>query len=318
MSVKNDFMWSALVHLSTNMWYEETDTKWIGPNLWQIPASSKMRFDMDIWKRYVQKLKDSGTNTIVIDMGDGVVYESHPELAIEGSLTKQAFADEISRLSDMGFTVIPKLNFSTTHDAWMKEYSRMVSTTPYYKLCDDLIDEVSELFQSKYFHIGMDEEVYDNQKTYNYVAIRQHELWWGDLYRLINRVERNGKRVMMWSDYARHRPDEFVQKCPKSVVQCVWYYFREFEEPLAPSNEIRVRPFEIFEKHGFDQVPGGSTCYFKENFELLTQYCKKTISDEHLLGFLQTSWASVTPADEEKLNVSAETIENARKLYYKS
>ena len=47
----------------------------------------------------------------------------------------------------------------TGHDAWMKQYSRMVSTPEYYSFCDDIINEVCETFDyPAYFHIGMDEE----------------------------------------------------------------------------------------------------------------------------------------------------------------
>ncbi|MBQ1229154.1 MAG: uracil permease, partial [Firmicutes bacterium] len=41
----------------------------------------------------------------------------------------------------MGITIIPKLNFSTNHDVWLGEYSRMVSTSIYYGVCRDLIND---------------------------------------------------------------------------------------------------------------------------------------------------------------------------------
>ena len=94
MNVQHDFLWSALVHLSTNMWYEETDTKCKGPKLWQVPASSSMRLDRKVWNDYIDNLKASGVNTLVIDVGDGIVYDSHPELAIKGSWSQ----DEIRYL----------------------------------------------------------------------------------------------------------------------------------------------------------------------------------------------------------------------------
>ena len=58
------------------------------------------------------------------------------------------FTAELERLKNMGFKLIPKLNFSSCHDIWMKEYSRMVSTEPYYQVCADLIKEVCEIFES--------------------------------------------------------------------------------------------------------------------------------------------------------------------------
>lgn len=319
MGVQHDFMWGMLVHLGTNMWYEPGDKGHEAfTELWEIPGSDEMRLDKNVWDEYMVHLKNCGINTLVIDLGDGMVYESHPELAIKGSWTKEEMRAELNKLNEMGFEVVPKLNFSSCHDAWMKEYSRMLSTPTYYKVCEDLINEVCDLFKPRYFHIGFDEEAYDMQKHYSYVVIRQNDLWWSDLYRLINMVEKNNARVMMWSDYMRHRPEEFLEKCPKSVIQCNWYYFNNFGldgEEMDHETEIRVKPFELLEKHGFDQIPGGSSCYFDDNLTLLSGYCKNTVSKEHLLGFLQTSWATVTEKQRDAIMKSADCVKKAIEKY---
>lgn len=315
MSVQHDFMWSTLVHLGTNLWYEEGNYSGGERKTWKSPASPDLRFDRATWDAYLLRLREKGTNTIILDVAEALVYQSHPELAVNGSWTREEMLAELSRLNDMGFEVIPKLNFSSTHDTWLKEYSLMVSTPVYYQVCKDLIDEVAEIFKPRYIHLGMDEEVYENQKNYDYVVIRQNDLWWHDLYYLVDCVEKNNARAMIWSDYARHRPDEFVEKCPKSVVQCVWYYFNEFGENLSPVCEVRVRPYEILDRAGFDQLPTGSVEYFDENLELLVKYCSEHVSKEHLLGFMQTTWEAVQPEWQDMLNKGADTVEAARAWY---
>ena len=40
--------------------------------------------------------------------------------------------------------------------------------------------------------------------------------------------------------------------------------------------------------------------YYKENMQLLAKYCKEHVSREHLLGFIQTTWASVEKKYKEK------------------
>lgn len=48
----------------------------------------------------------------------------------------------------------------------------MVSTPAYYQCCKELIDEVTELFPSpRFFHIGMDEEKFNEQIFYNYQTV---------------------------------------------------------------------------------------------------------------------------------------------------
>lgn len=315
--MNNDKIWSTLVHLGTNLWYEEGNTRGQDENkLWKSPASPDIRFDRSVWDEYLAHIQKNGINTIILDIADALQYKSHPEISCRGAWTHEEIKSELNRLRKMGIGVIPKLNFSTCHDEWLGVYSRMISTPVYYEVCKDLIDEVCELFNAKYLHIGFDEEIYENQAKYDFVVIRQNDLWWHDLEFFNNCIKANGARTMLWSDYARHKPDEFVKRCPKDIVQCVWYYFKEFgKEGLSPENEIRVRPIDIFEKAGFDQLPTGSIEYFDENFELLVKYCKENISDQHLLGFMQTTWESVTPEWQEYLNRSTELVRAAREWF---
>lgn len=318
--MSDKLIWGVLVHLGTNLWYEVGNTRGVPENsdnvkVWNDAASTKLRFDMATFDRLLQKFKSSGVNTIILDIAEGLRYESHPELAIEGSLSRAQMEVLLSKLYDMGFDVIPKLNFSTTHDAWLGEYSRMVSTSVYYKVCRDLIEEVCDIFKPKYLHLGMDEEGIDCQSKFDYIVIRNNDLWWQDLYYLVECVESCGVRAMMWSDYARHHLEEFVEKCPKSVVQCVWYYFNKFGEDMEEMHEIRVRPYAELNKHGFDQLPVGSIEYDRDNFEKLCLYCKDVISEEHLLGFGTTTWASTLPEWEEFISVAADTVAESIEAY---
>ncbi len=291
-----------LIHIGTNLWYEvdnhrgEEDKK-----VWRCAAENTMRFDKKLFNELIDYLPSCGVNAVVLDLADGIVYESHPELAIEGSLTRAELTEILTKLDSLGLQVIPKLNFSTCHDYWMKDYAKMVSTKLYYEVCRDLIDEVCEVFRPQILHLGMDEEVYENQAKYDYVVIRQNDLWWHDLYFLVEQVEKNGVKACIWSDYARHRPQEFVEKCPKSLMQCPWYYFNQFEGALSEECQIRVAPFTILSDAGFEVIAGGSNEYFDENITLLHNYCKKHLPKEKYKGIIQTTWTATTEEWREEL-----------------
>lgn len=315
--MKENFIKGILIHLGTNLWYEEgnhraEEEEEDGYKVWKSAASSGMRFDKKLFDEFVDYLPSCGINTIVLDLADGIVYESHPELAIEGSLSRKETLEMIARLRERGLKIIPKLNFSTCHDVWMKDYARMVSTPKYYEVCRDLINEVCALFQPEIFHLGMDEEVYENQAKYDYVVIRQNNLWWHDLYFLIDCVEANGARACIWSDYARHKPQEFVEKCPKSLVQAPWYYFNRFEGELTESERSRVEPFKIIGDAGYDVLAGGSNEYFKENIRLLHEHCKKYIAEEQYVGIIQTTWAPTTEGWREELFAAADLMKEVQ------
>ena len=315
--MNNEKMWCMLIHLGTNMWFEEGNFRGNGEYIWRSPASDSLRFDRDVFYRYLDALRAEGANTVVLDVGEGMRYESHPELAVKGSYTHAEMREMIDYMHSLGFEVIPKLNFSTCHDAWLGEYSRMVSTSVYYNVCRDIINEVCEVFKPRFLHLGMDEENYPNQKDYDYIVIRNNDLWWQDLYFLVDCVEANGVRAMMWSDYARHRPEEFLEKIPRSVVQCNWYYFDKFGEDMDEQCFIRVRPFKLLADAGIDQLPGGSTEYYRNNLEKMAEYLRDNIDPAHILGMLETTWRGTLPAREEFLIDSAAALGDARRAFEK-
>lgn len=311
-------MWSMLIHLGTNLWYEEGNTNGGGGRVWKSPASDTLRFDRDTFYRYLDTLRCEGVNTVILDVAEGLRYESHPELVVNGSYTHAEMREMLDYMRSLGFSVIPKLNFSTCHDIWLREYSYMVSTPTYYAVCRDLITEVCKLFDAEYMHLGMDEENYPNQHLYDYAVVRQNDLWWHDLLFLVDCVEKCGARAMMWSDYARHRPDEFLRRIPKSVVQCNWYYFNRYADDYTTLDEealIRVRPFHLFAEAGIDQLATGSSEYNAYCITEMAKYLAEKIDNTHLLGFMQTTWSETTAEREEELLTSAKQLGDAKRIY---
>lgn len=290
--IKDDFMWTMLIHLGTNMWNEEGNTKTIvgEPQDPEAIASSTLRCDRQLWDQVIEKARQAGVNTLIIDLGEGMVYESHPELAVKGSWTRDEMKAELARLRAMGFDVVPKMNFSAGHDIWLGEYSFMLGSSIYRQVCADLISEVCEVFKPKYFHLGMDEETWNDQSHLNYAVIRQNGVYWRDFYHLVDCVEKENVRPWIWSDRMWHHTDEFLEKMPKSVLQSNWYYSIDFAKPKDSLREHRIKCFEILDQHGFDQVPTGSDFGYYENMEVLAKYCYERLNHDHLKGFMQTPW----------------------------
>jgi hypothetical protein len=275
-------IWGNLLHLSYNMWLD-----WVPPgNQRNGVYQPYLRFDRKLWEDLTGRMADSGMNMVVIDLGDGVRYRSHPEIAVENAWSPDALVKELARLRKLGLEPIPKLNFSATHDAWLGKYARMVSTEPYYAVCRDLIREVVELFDKpRFFHLGMDEETAAHQKEFLYTVVRQFDLWWRDFLALVDHVEKAGSRPWIWSDYVWDHEEEFFKRMPKSVLQSNWYYGVDF----GP----KVRAAEAYKEladQGFDQVPTGSNWSSPKNFQMTVDFCTKHVSGDHLLGFLQTPW----------------------------
>jgi hypothetical protein len=280
----NDMIWAQLIHLGFNMWADR-DTR-PGWNIEYTTAQPQVRCDEQLWDELMEHYAAVGINTVVIDLGEGVEYESHPELAVEGTWSKEKLAGKLARMRELGLTPIPKMNFSTAHDIWLGEYSRMISTSIYYKVVSDLIAEAIELFDNPpLFHLGMDEENWGNQKNYDICVIRQYDLWWHDVLFFVDQVEKAGSRAWVWSDYMWEFRDIYLERMPKSVMQSNWYYGYDFTSDLTG-----VEAYLALEEHGYDQIPTGSNWTEPANFEKTVNYCTDNIATERLKGFMQSIW----------------------------
>lgn len=289
-SGKTPLIWGNLIHLSYNMWCDRMPDAWgnhTKEQLHHVMVSDRLRFDESLYNDILKRMKQAGMNMIVIDLGDAIQYESHPEIAVKGAWSQAKLKAELKKMREMGLEPIPKLNFSAGHDQWLHDYSRMVSTPTYYKVCRELIEETVQLFDKpRFFHLGYDEETFGNQSKYAIAIVRQHELWWHDFNFFVEAVEKTGSRPWIWSDFAWTHPQEFYEKMPKSVLQSNWYYGMRFDRTDDP----KVKTFLDLEKHGFDQVPTGSNWTTADNFEALVKWCRPRIGAERLKGFLQTPW----------------------------
>jgi len=277
------FIWANLIHLSYNMWGDR-----FAPDRQAIYVHPKqyLRCDDTLWDDIVQTTADAGMNMVIIDLGDGVQYESHPEISLCDAWSKDRLRRELVKMRELGLEPIPKLNFSAGHDPWLGEYSRMVSTSTYYAVCRDLIAEVIELFDTpRFFHLGMDEETAPIQRYNNLVIVRQYELWWHDMYFLFDEVERGGSRPWVWADYARHHPEDFVKNMPKSAVQSNWYHRADFSR-----DNPDVMAYHLLDEHGYDQIPAASNYRMPGNFQMTVDYFAEHFDPKHLLGIQMNVW----------------------------
>ena len=287
-------IWAFMVHLGCNCWADHTVDRWGDSAGLQAESHSPedyMRFDDDEWQFITSRVAALGGNMVLLDLAEGLQYESHPELSAKGAWSKERLEKEMRRLAELGIELIPKLNFSTGHDTWLKEYHRMVSTPDYYRVCSDLIAEVSELFgKPRFFHLGYDEETIHNQRASHFAVVRQGELWWHDFLWFNETVKKAGSRSWIWSDYGWRHRDEFLARMPRDVLQSNWYYYHIDGEQDKEHLE-RIAFFDELDKAGFDQIPCGSAYSWKPNFTELVRYCRRHLAgSSRLKGFMLAPW----------------------------
>ena len=298
---------AMLMHLGWNMWSDIPVDAWgpyKGEELSCVCASDRVRTDFGVWRRVTEEMAACGYNMIVIDLGEAMVYPSHPELAAKGALDPAAMRQELDRLRGLGLEPIPKVNFSTAHDAWLGVYERMVSTETYYRVCSDVLRDVAEIFDTpRFVHLGYDEETASHQARYSCSIVRQGELWWHDFLWFAETVRKTGMRPWIWSDFIWHHRDDFLKRMPRDVMQSNWYYGAEFDAAKLANDfqRMRVKCYEDLDKAGFDQVPCGSNWSCDESLPNTVAFARRTISSARLKGFLNAPWYFPSPVREQKL-----------------
>lgn len=330
-------IWGIMVYLSRNQW---------------MPMRDEIVFSDEFWDYLIDSCAENGINTILLDVGDGVQYSKHPELALKNSWSAERVRQEVRKCREKGIEIIPKVNFSTDHAFWLKDYYRMTSTSVYYELCRDIIGEIYDMFQPKYIHLGMDEENYETLKKYDYIVLRKGELLMHDLKFMIDEVNSLGAKPVIWADCFLSHPDLFTSHIPADdVILMPWYYHTFKRESFTPvkvwweilglqdqvnyaehpeykkgiryieerSNHVKFRETAApYMKHGYKYIPTPSTWGRNDrNTEELIEYFRDGApSDDQILGFITAPWANTIFDNKEKFDKSIKLLREAREKLY--
>ena len=290
--IKTEKIWAYLIHLGSNMWTKKGRITTGVRHEEDFTYKDKMFCQKDVWTRVTEFLPTCGINTLVIDIGEGIVLDSHPEIAIPGAWTKEEMRAELTRLRGLGLTPIPKFNFSCGHDAWMGEYAFMVGTKAYYEFCKDIVEETIELFDTPpFFHLGLEEEEYDSQAS-NYIAVvRTPYKKTEDALFLFDVCLSNGVRPWIWADFHSYGGAEtFEKNISKEVMVSPWIYdiIRD-GNPIEKQSE-RVRDMLLLDTMGYEIIPTCSTWSWHLNAKDVMLFCKKNNSEGALAGFMMAPW----------------------------
>lgn len=321
-------IWSLYANLGYNMWFTKYD---------------KLQFEDEAWKIVVDKAVENGFNQIVLDLGEGLHYGSHPELAVPDAWTRERLREELVALRERGIELIPKLNFSATHHLWLGDYRRMLGLPKYYEVCRDLIREVYELFDKpRYIHLAMDEEgdpLFFGKM--DLVAYRQGELMWHDLRFLCDCVSDLGSTPWIWCDIPFIHHEEFLKRFkPGSVMISPWNYrglkeehytviagskYEEHykgtgykyveEDPLCVRYMERSVPTA---EAGFDIVPCASICFgCMYNPDDVVEYFEANAPREHMAGYMVAPWKKTIMENVDNIVQNMEMLKAARDKFVK-
>jgi hypothetical protein len=174
-------------------------------------------------------------NLLVVDIEDGVVFKSHPELRRRYSVPMAQLETLARAARERGIDVVPKLNFSKSHrhlhDEWLRPHTHpenwLQGRKSYWRTAGDVIAEAVRACQPRrFFHIGMDED--HSRSLRQYVE---------DIRRLRRILRAHTLRPVVWNDSCFEGRDVIAEvhgeksraaegRLPKDIVHVLWDYDR--------------------------------------------------------------------------------------------
>lgn len=309
-----DKMWAYMIQLGSNMWRKKGAKN--HPSM-EACYHETMYTEREVWNKVTEFLPQAGFNTLLIDVGEGVELDSHPELAIPGSWEKAEVKEEIQRLRELGLTPIPKLNFSAGHNAWLQDYAYMIGTDTYYKVTEEILEETIELFETpEFFHLGMDEETTSQAEFNPITVVRSPFKFVEDAQKLFKVCDRKGVRPWIWLDPAGLQifggEEGFSHNVPKNALISNWFYY----DFTHAKHKDWIEIYKKIGEWGYDQIPTCSTWNNTMNCYQTMEYCKNQVNPDSIKGYLSAPWLFTTQKSQYGLMDGAWVFYDAKKEHY--
>lgn len=251
----------------------------------------KVYFEKEAFHKMTEEAKNFGFDTLLLELAEGIVYDCHPELAIEGSMPRDEFKEELARLRKMGFSLIPMLDFSPAKNAWMQGLG-YVGTKRYDDACEAILREVIELFdRPEYVHLGYDDESFATQEDNAVIYKRMPEKRIEDVNKLFDICREYGVKPWIWmSDkiLESYGGEEMFRQGIATDVTLTSFAFKRVQEYHIKENraDASMMLVKTLDEWGYPQIPMASTWLYDavpmQAFSFYTKHCK----GEHFKGYL--------------------------------
>ena len=276
----------------------------------ELPFERTVTKDVPAFEKVCGKAAECGFDKLLIFTGDALRYETHPEIAKDGAWTVGELKEQLAKIRSLGMEPIPMLDFSAAHDIWLGEYSYMVSTEDYYRVCADLIDELCGIFGGpSLFWLGLGEENSEAQMKYDYSVVRGDRLFIHDMKFLFDACRKNGAAPWISCDFYTEYPHLFGEAVGKDVLISSYgarYYYSP-ESVLSGQKEMKcLEAIGELTKMGYKTVPMLSSWRHSKAPECSVDVLKKWADRENVVGFLRCPFLPVREENLFKLFFEAE------------
>jgi len=265
-----------------------------------------------------EELAPHKVNTLLLRVEYNYQYESHPELRNPTALSKADVKKLVEACKKQNIKIVPEIDFlghqgDARPGTLLRVYPQFEEARggimyksycplhpDVHKVVFDLMDELTDVFETNAFHAGMDEVFYIGEdKCPRCKGHDKAQLFAGEVTRLRDHLKSKGKELWIWGDRlidgkatglgywesSYNNTYRAVDMIPKDVVICDWHYNRTAQTDL------------YFAKKGLKVV----TCPWKNPEVTVTQIddiikgrAQSQAMKDNLLGMIHTTWSGGT------------------------
>ncbi len=161
------------------------------------------------------------------------------------------------------------------------------------RMVEDWIGQMTALFPSPWFHIGLDEPWDLDRAARAGAGTDPAKLYVDHLARVAGLVRRRGKRVLFWADVASgarlfEKYPQFASSLPEGTVPVPWYYHaaKDYSMMLAPFRKARIPEIIATGIWAWETIAPN----FQVTFTNIDGYLGEGRRDG-TLGIINTNWA---------------------------
>ena len=278
---------------------------------------------LDSLSENLEGLSEKGINTIFLEVDYHFDFKSHPELRqTDNVITKKSATKFAKEAEGYGIEIIPQFQ-CLGHQSWDSSTWKLLTVYPELDLtpgafpnndsiyCREwdvmnpmvneivfpMIDEITEAFNAKGVHLGMDEVfLLGHPKSLSTKGMDPAFLY-GKVIREFHEYFTNnkGKQLYIWGDrfidgnkyaYGQWEASEngtwpAIDSVPKDIIICDWHYEVQKEYPSV----------DLFLDKGFRVLPSSWKNIDATKTFIAYSYAKK---DSNMLGHMFTTWGETT------------------------
>jgi len=310
--------WAAAAAAADKAWlqqWQKKNTTWralhlIGPRPERLDATRELIAEHLVPMRF---------NVLVLEVGYGFEFKSHPELECRG-LTRQDARQLTDFCRKHGVRLIPLFN-CLGHQSWAKQTFALLKKYPQFdetphvpadnkgiycrewcpshpevnKIVLDLLDELVEAFDADALHVGMDEVfLIGDQKCPRCKGKDPGELFAKVVNELHEHVtKKNALEMLLWGDRlldaakfpygtweaSKTGSHRALERIAKDIIICDWHYGKRDDYPSL----------RFFQQQGFRVLPAP---WKTPDAAVALIRCARQDATEKMLGVLFTGWSA--------------------------